>query len=123
MPSSIPPEQMQRYIQTAKQQQQFLAEQLLQRHRQGWNVAREAAQILKQAFGAQRVVLFGSWLDVSRIHAHSDLDLAVWGLEETLYFKAVARLQDIDLEFSIDLVETDQAYPYIQDAIARGVDL
>jgi uncharacterized protein len=123
MPSSIPPEQMQRYIQTAKQQQQFLAEQLLQRHRQGWNVAREAAQILKQAFGAQRVVLFGSWLDAFRIHAHSDLDLAVWGLEETLYFKAVARLQDIDLEFSIDLVEADQAYPYIQDAIGQGVDL
>jgi uncharacterized protein len=100
-----------------------LAEQLLQRHRQGWNVAREAAQILKQTFDVQRVVLFGSWLDVSRIHAHSDLDLAVWGSEETLYFKAVARLQDIDAEFSIDLVEADQAYPYIRDAIAQGVDL
>jgi uncharacterized protein len=96
MPSSIPPEQMQRYIQTAQQRQQVLAEQLLQRHRQGWEVAREASQILQQTFGAQRVVLFGSWLDAPRIHAHSDLDLAVWGLDERLYFKAVVYINSPD---------------------------
>jgi uncharacterized protein len=124
MPSpSFPPEHMQQYIHTAQQQQQRMKQQRSQRHHQGWNVAREAAQILKQTFGVQRVVLFGSWLDESRIHAHSDLDLAVWGLEDALYFRAIARLEEINPEFSIDLVISEQAYAYVQGAIEQGVEL
>jgi uncharacterized protein len=123
MSLSIPPEQMQRYIQTAQQRHRDQVEQRSQRHHQGWIVARSAAAILKQNFGVQRVVLFGSWLNVDRIHAHSDLDLAVWGLDEAVYFQAVAQLQEIDPEFSIDLVEAEQAYDYIQRAIEQGVEL
>jgi uncharacterized protein len=123
MSLSIPPEPMQRYIQTAQQRYRDQVEQRSQRHQRGWVVARSAAALLKQIFGVQRVVLFGSWLDIDRIHAHSDLDLAVWGLDESVYFRAIAQLQDIDPEFSIDLVEAEQAYDYIQGAIEQGVEL
>jgi uncharacterized protein len=121
MSLSIPPEQMQRYIQTAQQRQRDRVEQRSQRHQQGWVVARSAA-LLKQTFGVQRVAVFGSWLDGNRIHAHSDLDLAVWGLDEAVYFRAVAQLQEIDPEFSLGLVEAEQAYDYIQGAIGQGVE-
>ncbi|MCU0567867.1 MAG: nucleotidyltransferase domain-containing protein [Oculatellaceae cyanobacterium Prado106] len=123
MTSSIPPEQMQLYIQTAQQRERDRIEQRSQRYRQGLQVAEAAAQILKQTFGVQRVVLFGSWLNESKIHAHSDLDLAVWGLDEALYFKAIAQLEDINPDFSIDLVRVEQAYPHIQQAIEQGVEL
>ena len=42
------------------------------RQQRGWEAARRAAQILKQEFGVQCVVLFGSMLDRKRMTRHSD---------------------------------------------------
>jgi predicted nucleotidyltransferase len=44
-----------------------------------------------QDFGARKVYLFGSLLDQGSVHARSDIDLAVEGLEGGLYFKARRR--------------------------------
>ncbi|PPS40948.1 nucleotidyltransferase family protein [Chroococcidiopsis sp. TS-821] len=120
---SITNERMQAYIRNAQQQQQLLAEQMVQRYQRGWEVAREAAEILKREFGAERVVVFGSLLDQQRMHLQSDVDLAVWGLDSKYYFQAVARLQEIDSTFAVDLVETDNSYSYIKSAIAQGIEL
>ncbi|WP_143755445.1 nucleotidyltransferase domain-containing protein [Gloeocapsopsis sp. IPPAS B-1203] len=114
---SLTDERMQAYIRTAQQQKQLLAEQMVQRYQRGWEVAREAAEILKR-FGADRVVVFGSLLDQQRIHLRSDVDLAVGGLNSKYYFQAVARLQEIDSTFAVDLVEIDNSYLYIKNAIA-----
>ncbi|PZD74948.1 hypothetical protein C1752_01016 [Acaryochloris thomasi RCC1774] len=69
------------------------------------------------------MALFGSCLLRSRIHDRSDIDLAVWGMDERLYFKAVARLQDLDCNFDTDLIEFHNAYPHIQVAIENGMEL
>lgn len=114
---------MRAYVQTAQQQQQEYIGQIQQRYQRGWQVAHEGAKLLKQNFGAKRVVVFGSLLDASRIHLHSDIDLAVWGMDPKLYFKAVAYLQDIDPDFEVDLVEPDSAYSYMQEAIEQGVEI
>lgn len=119
----ISDERMQAYIQTAQQRQQEYVGQMQQRYQRGWEVAREGAKLLKENFAASRVVVFGSLVDASRIHPRSDIDLAVWGVDPKLYFKAVAHLQDIDSAFAVDLVEPDSAYPYIQEAIEQGVEL
>ena len=123
IPAVFTPEQMQAYIQTAQARKHALTEHIAQRYRRGWDVAHQAAQLLKMSFGASRVVLFGSLLTQSRVHLRSDIDLAVWGMDEALYFKAVARLQDIDPEFGIDLVEAKNAYPHIRAAIEQGSEL
>ncbi|MGF1601653.1 MAG: nucleotidyltransferase family protein [Thermosynechococcaceae cyanobacterium] len=121
--TDIDPERMQKYIQTARQRAQAEKVSLDKRYDQAWQVAQQAAQLLKSEFGVSRVVLFGSCLVRSRIHSRSDIDLAVWDMNEQLYFKAVARLQDLDPSFDLDLVEFHNAYPYIQAAIEQGVDL
>jgi uncharacterized protein len=117
------PEQLARYRaglqQKLKQQQQ----QQLQRQQRGWQVAREAAQRLKSRWGASKVVLFGSMLEPTKVHARSDIDLAVWNLPTQDYYRAVADLLDIDLDFSIDLVEIAYAKPSILSAIQAGVEL
>ena len=119
--TAIPPSKMQDYISAAKRRSQSRLEQLVQRRSQGMAVARKAASLLKQDFGATRVVLFGSVL-AEDFHESSDLDLAVWGLPESLYFKAIARLEGLD-GFLIDLVEAQHALPYIADAIQNGIEL
>jgi uncharacterized protein len=85
-------------------------------------VARQAAAVLKGEFGASRVVLYGSLLRPGQFHARSDVDLAAWDVGG--YFRAVARLLDLDPGIEVNVVEYGQASPSLQRAIGReGVDL
>lgn len=118
---NVPLESMQRYILTAQiRKQQRLAE-LQQRREQGLEVAKTAAKMLKTEFRADRVVVFGSLLGES-FHETSDIDLAVWGLPEKSYFKAVSQLLALS-DFEVDLVEVQYAIPEILAAIALGLEL
>jgi uncharacterized protein len=116
----IPSHEMQGYILTAQRQEQRRQALLEERRHQGLAGAKMAAKQLKQ-LGANKVVLFGSLLDES-FHEQSDMDLAVWGLPEHLYFRAVAQLQGI-MEFEVDLVEAQNAIAHVAEAIALGIEL
>jgi predicted nucleotidyltransferase len=93
-----------------------LASERLKRARK---VARRAAKILKEEFGVSKVVLFGSTVQPSLFHSRSDVDLAVWGLGENLYFRAVSVLLSIDPEIGVDLIEFEFASPSMQATILR----
>ena len=80
-------------------------------------VASAAARLLKEQFGATRVVLFGSALGADAFWERSDVDLAAWGVPREDYFLAVARLQELSSEFSVDLVEADHCKPALATAI------
>ena len=119
----MPPDELARYRASARQREQKRQQQQKLRQEAGWRVAREAAQALKQDFGANRVWLFGSLLEVRHIHSQSDVDLAVEGLEDSLYLQAVARLLDLS-DFSVDLVQLEYARPRLRQAVeAHGVEL
>lgn len=96
--------------------------QMKERQRQGLEVARQCTQILKEKFGATRVVLFGSILNPERMTWRSDIDLAVWGLPEKDFFRAGAAIER-GHDFPIDLVEIQHAKPHILDAIDQGMEL
>ena len=107
---------------------QFLA-QMKERQQQGWAIARRCAQVLKEQFGVEKVVLFGSLLDHEGMHWRSDIDLAVWGLSEDNYWKASATLDDVIIESGfdfapVDLVDINLAKPHILKAInIEGIEL
>ncbi len=82
-------------------------------------LAQQAAARLKYEFGASRVAVFGSVLRPSLFHERSDVDLAVWGLDEHFYLRALAALLDLDPEISVDLVEAEQAAPEFLKVIER----
>lgn len=98
---------------------QFLRE-MKKRQTQGLKVARQCADFLKQNYGVTKVILFGSLLDHQKMHLGSDIDLAVWGLPEKDYLKAVGYLLDLAGDFSVDLVEAQHAQPQISLAIEQG---
>lgn len=119
----ISPEQLNRYQASARQHQAQRQQHHLKRQQQGWQVAQQSAQILEQEFGASQVKLFGSMLDLQRIHEESDVDLAVEGLADDRYLEALARLLDLS-PLSVDLVQIEHAPPKIQAAINQhGVKL
>lgn len=84
-------------------------------------MAKQAATLLKEEFGATQVILFGSLL-TETFHESSDIDLAVIDLPENQYFQAVGRLLGLG-DFNFDLVEVQNARPEIAKAISKGVIL
>lgn len=113
--------QIDRYITGARAREQRRLDHLRQRQEIAFRVARQAAQILKEQFGATRVVLFGSLLE-GGFHEISDIDLAVWDLPENQYFKAVSRLISLsDIKF--DIVEYQYADLEMVAVIAQGIEL
>ncbi len=92
------------------------------RSERAWVLARQGAALLKQEFGAMRVVLYGSLLRPGQYHLRSDVDLAAWGVRD--YFGAVTRLLDLDTEIEVNVIEYEAASPRLQATITReGVDL
>jgi len=81
-------------------------------------VARQAADVLKNQFGATSVVLFGSLAHNHWFSTTSDIDLAVTGVDPDSYFFAVAQLQIIHMDFKIDLVLRDRCKPSLAQQIA-----
>lgn len=106
----------------AQEQRPQQLSQMRERQQQGIEVARQCARILKEKFGATRVVLFGSMLNPERMWWGSDIDLAVWGLPEKDFFKAGGAIEH-GHDFPIDLVEVQHAKPHILDAIEQGMEL
>ena len=117
------PAEMARYMATARQRQQAEQQQKEHRQRQGWDVAKQAAALLKDHFQGQQVWLFGSMLMLHRIHPHSDIDLAVKGLEPAQYLNAMVALLELS-EFSVDLVQIEYAQPSLLETIEQqGMEL
>jgi len=109
------------YILAARKREQARQESLKHLQGRGIEIAKQATRMLRQEFGATRVVLFGSMLQ-PKIHADSDIDLAVWNLTKSDYFQAVGKLQGLS-EFLIVLIEADNASDYMVEAIAQGMEL
>lgn len=97
---------------------------LARRRRQALRVARRAAKLLRDSFGADRVVLFGSLTQKDSFTPWSDIDLAAWGIPPDRFYAAVASVTGLSADFSVDLVDPDFCRPALRNAIDRdGVDL
>jgi uncharacterized protein len=96
--------------------------QMQERQRQGWEAAGKAAKVLKETFGAQRVVLFGSMLNSEQMTWHSDIDLAVWGIPPEDYLRAGIAAEK-GHTFAVDLIDIQAAPAHILTAIDQGLDL
>ena len=113
-------ETIERYRQTAHSRKIARQQRLALRQQQAWVTAKRAAQLLKDEFGATRVVAFGSVLHPSLFHTRSDIDLAVWGLNEHEYYRALSHLLSLDPGISVDLIEFEYARPTLQSVIQNN---
>jgi predicted nucleotidyltransferase len=110
-------EKMNLYKATANRRWRREQQQLSLSYRQKWELAKKAAQLLKDEFGVQRVVVFGSIIQKELYHLHSDLDLAVWGLDEKKIHCAVAKLLELDPSQHVDLVRIEDVRSSLRSVI------
>jgi predicted nucleotidyltransferase len=92
-------------------------------HKSALDVSKSLANSLKVRFSATKVVLFGSVLR-SDFSQWSDIDLAVWGISASDYFKAVAYVSGYSNIFKIDLIDAEDCSPSLLRHIEQdGVEL
>lgn len=122
MSPTILPDKMERYRESARRRVEFNRIELETRRKRGWELARQAAEILKKEFGAERVVVYGSLLAQDLFHRGSDINLGAWNIQHTP--QAAARLLDLDPGFAFDLVSGDDIPPELLALIeAEGVEV
>jgi predicted nucleotidyltransferase len=86
-------------------------------------IARSCAEHLVHDFGARKVYLFGSLLQDDLVHGRSDIDLAVEGLEDSLYFKALRDMWSLlPAGVELDLVLLESSWPGLAERVeSEGV--
>jgi len=109
-----------RKIATRAAQTKYLEE----RRAKGLELAKKASFLLRQRYGAKRVVVFGSLARTKAFSAWSDIDLAAWGIAPDKFFSAVAAVTGLSPDFKIDLVEPDTCREAMRDSIQKhGIEI
>jgi predicted nucleotidyltransferase len=94
------------------------------RKEQALEAAEACIRLLKERFGVQRVILFGSVAGQGTWHGRSDIDLAVEGLAPEEFFPAYSACRDLlPRGLELDLVPLEDAYPEMRARILGEVEM
>ncbi len=94
------------------------------RKEQALQAAEACIRLLKERFGARRVILFGSVAGQGPWHGRSDIDLAVEGLAPEDFFPAYSACCDLlPRGLELDLVPLEDAYPEMRARILGEVEM
>lgn len=117
----LTPEERQAYqpAATIKERKRRADGQIEERWEKAHRVAEEAAKLLREEFGAEKVLLFGSLVRRPWFTAWSDIDLAVWGVPPDRFFAAVGAVTGLSSDFQIDLVDPESCSPVLRSVIER----
>jgi predicted nucleotidyltransferase len=96
---------MEQYKRTARTRWLAEKEEERSRRQRAWQLAHQAAELLKTEYGVQRVVAFGSLTHPDRFTRWSDVDIAAWGLTASNWLRAMAAARDLSDEIEVNLVD------------------
>ncbi|MEW6771750.1 MAG: nucleotidyltransferase domain-containing protein [Bacillota bacterium] len=121
---AVTPKELAAYRAAARRRWEQGQQERARRRKRAWEVARQAAQLLKEQFGATRVAVFGSLGRTDSFTRWSDVDLAVWGLRPEDTFRAMGAVMDLDKKIKVNLVDIEVCRPSVRTAIEReGIEL
>lgn len=123
-PRPIPAAEMAEYRRTARRRWQAERARRAERYDQAWQLARQAADLLRREYGVTRVTLFGSLVDRDRFDTSSDVDLAAWGLTSVNWLHATGAVRALSTAIAVNLVDVAMCSPEFLSVIEReGVEL
>jgi predicted nucleotidyltransferase len=87
-------------------------------------ISRQIAKLLKEQYGANRVVLFGSLAHDAWFTPRSDIDICAEGIPVDRFFRAESEVLKRSEGFKIDLVDPEECPPELLSKIEEeGIDL
>lgn len=117
-------EQIARWQRTARRLEEERRRANAARREAALAVAAKAAALLREQFGATRVVLYGSTARGVGFGPDSDIDLTAEGIAPERYWHACAALDYIDPQFEINVITFDTATPALLENVDReGIEL
>ncbi len=120
----ISEEEMAEYRATLRRRRERERELLALRRERAWEVARRAAALLKEGFGAEKVLVCGSLLYPERFTERSDVDIAAYGIKPSDTFKAVGATLGLGGDIEVNLVDVGACRAAVLASIEReGVPL
>ncbi len=120
----LSPEKLTIYRAAAHKRRRQDRAELNRRREKAWQIARQAAQLLREQFKVSRVVAFGSLTRESGFTRWSDVDIAAWGIAPEDTFRAIGAVMDLGVEIPVNLVDVNTARPSFLTVIERdGVEL
>lgn len=121
--ADVTPEEMEVYRATHRRLLEEREALRIQRQALASDIASRCANMLRERYGATRVVLFGS-LARGTFGLRSDIDIAVWGVSSVEYFDVLPELMAAGGEIEVNLVRHEAASASLRESIARdGVEL
>ena len=97
---------------------------LLLREERAWVAARSAAVLLKERFGATKVVMFGSPVHKGSFTRWSDVDIAAWGISTEDTFRAIGAVMEVATDIDVNLVEVGTCRPSLLTIIEEdGIEI
>lgn len=120
----LSPEKLAVYRAAAHKRRQQERAEISRRREKAWQIARQAARLLREQFRVSRVVAFGSLTHESGFTRWSDVDIAAWGIASEDTFRAIGAVMDLCAEIPVNLVDVNTARPSLLTVIERdGVEL
>lgn len=110
----------QRFVDYWRQQRQREVAQIEAAKQKAWSDVQRVARLLRQEFGATRILVFGS-LVKDRFSLDSDIDMAVAGVAKERFFEAVAAVNE-GCDRWVDLKPIESLEPYFWQRIqSQGI--
>jgi predicted nucleotidyltransferase len=101
--------EMAAYRATARRRQAQEEQALARRRERAWKLAQRAMHLLREQFGATRVIVFGSLAHEKAFTPWSDVDIAAWGIHPEDTWRSVGAVMDLDAEITVSLVDVSMA--------------
>jgi predicted nucleotidyltransferase len=121
---TVSPAEMAAYRATARRRRERQQQELARRQERAWDLARQAAALLKASFSVTRVVIFGSLVHAGCFTLWSDVDIAAWGLAPKDTLRAIGAVMDLDADIEINLVDIGTCHPGLLATIKQeGIEL
>ncbi len=117
--TALTPEAMSVYRATARRRHEKEQQERARREEQAWALARKAAALLREQYGATRVVVFGSLTHAGMFTLWSDVDIAAWGIEPEDTLRALGAVYDLEAELQVNLVDVKTARAGLIEVIER----
>lgn len=95
-----------------------------ERQEKAWEVAHKAAKILREKFGATRVIVFGSLIYPDWFSPWSDIDISAWGIPVDQFYRAVAVVAGVSQDFEINLLAPESCRKSLKQVIeSEGIEI
>ena len=115
--ADLTPQELYLYRRAARERMRQVREDVALRRDRAMDLARRAAQLLRERFGVTRVVVFGSVVREGCFTPWSDVDLAAWGLKSADTFLAIGVTHGLDPEIEVSLVDMSICPPSLSAVI------